>query len=109
MPRFPRTISFRRFSEIRRRRAASTWPIPIGLRNSSSRISPGAIDGPSQLGSLVIVFDADFVRISLLPSKRDAVLVIDPNAVPAGFITGQPLETVAGRNHKILQFSGHVE
>jgi hypothetical protein len=56
--------------------------MPIGLRNSSRSISPGGIAGPSQFGSLVRVFDADFVGMSLLPSERDAVLVVDPYAVP---------------------------
>ena len=81
MPRFPSTISFRRLSEIPSCRAASTWQMAIGFRNSSSSISPGGIAGPSQLGSLVIVFDANFVGMSLLPSERDAILVIDSNAV----------------------------
>jgi len=56
-------------------------PHPIGFRNSSSSISPGATAGPSQLGSLVIVFDEDFVRMSLLPQKRHSVLIVHPNTV----------------------------
>ena len=58
MPRFPNTISLRRFKETPRRLAASSGPIPIGFRDSSSSISPGATAGPSQSGSLVIVFVA---------------------------------------------------
>ena len=38
---------------------------------------------------LVIVFDADFVGMSVLPAKRHAVLLIDPNAVTARLITLQ--------------------
>src|SRR5205807_4019608 len=86
MPRLPRMISFRRFNEIPRRRAASAWPTPSGFRNSSSRISPGGMDGPSQLGSLVIILDADLVGMLLLPTERYAKLLVDSNAVPAGLI-----------------------
>src|SRR5260370_40014113 len=46
----------------------------MGLRNSSRRISPGGIAGPNQFGSLMIVFDADFVRMSLLPEKGYSIL-----------------------------------
>src|SRR5580704_6882561 len=78
MPRLPRTISLSRLSEIPRRRAASTCLIPSGLRYSSSRISPGGITGPSQFGSLVIVFDGNFVGMSVLPPEGDAVLSVHP-------------------------------
>jgi len=53
----------------------------MGLRNSSSKISPGGIAGPNQFGSLVIIFDADFVRMSLLPEAGYSILVIDSDAV----------------------------
>jgi len=46
----------------------------MGLRNSSRRISPGGIAGPNQFGSLMIVFDADFVRMSLLPEEGYSIL-----------------------------------
>ena len=39
--RFPRMISFMRGKEISKRAASDDWLIPIGLRNSSSNISPG--------------------------------------------------------------------
>ena len=38
--------------------------IESGFRNSSRSISPGGIAGPGQFGSLVIVFDPDFVGMS---------------------------------------------
>ena len=109
MPRLPSTISFRRFSEIPSRRAASTWPIAIGFRNSSSNISPGEIAGPGQFGSLVIVFDANFMGLSLLPSERDAILVVDPNAVRSCLIPLQRLESIAGRGREILESGRDVE
>ena len=58
------------------------------------------IPGPSQLGSLVIVFDADFVGMSLLPSERDAILVVDPKTVPSCLIALQRLESIAGRDRR---------
>ena len=62
----------------------------LGFRNSSSSISPGGIAGPSQLGSLVIVLDPDFMGMPFLPSERHAVLVVDPHAVAAPLIALQP-------------------
>src|SRR6266850_5028487 len=109
MPLLPSTISFRRLSEIPSRRAAATWPIPIGLRNSSSSISPGGIAGPNQRESLVIIFDADFVGMALLPSERDAILIVDPNAVPTSVVPFQPLEPIAGRDGEILESCRDVD
>ncbi len=40
---------------------------------------------------LVIVCDFDFVGISCLPAKTDAVLVVDPNTMLAEPVTPQPL------------------
>ncbi len=40
------------------------WPSPSGRKNSSHSISPGETFGPNHLGSLVIVFDCDFVRMA---------------------------------------------
>jgi hypothetical protein len=82
-------ISFRRFNETPRRREASAWPMPSGFRNSSSRISPGGMAGPSQLESLVIILDADFVGMLLLPTERYAILGVDSNAVPRKRAVGQ--------------------
>src|SRR5262249_46193744 len=109
MLRLPSTISFSRLREIPSRRAASACPTPIGLRNSSSKISPGVIAGPSQSGCLVIVFNADLVGMSLLPPEGQAVLVIDSHAVAPRVIPCQPLETVASGNRKVCEPCGHVK
>src|SRR5258708_40301761 len=106
MLRFPRTISFNRLSEMSRRFAASSCPTPSGLRYSSSRISPGGIAGPSQFGSLVIVFDADFVGMAALPSECNAILLVDADTVAADLIALQPLQAIPGRNHEILELGG---
>ena len=89
--------------------AASTCPIAIGFRNSSSRISPGGIAGPSQFDPYVIVFDADFVGMSLLPPESHTILIVDPNAVTSGLIASQPLETVPCRNPQVFEPRGDVD
>ena len=73
-----------------------------GLRYSSSRISPGGIRTQPDR-SLVIVFDADFVGISVLPPKRDPILVVDSNAVPAGLVALQQFEPITGWDSEIVQ------
>src|SRR5262245_21283643 len=77
--------------------------MPIGFKNSSSSISPGGIAGPSQFGSLVIVFDADFMSMSLFPSECDAILVVNPNAVSSRLIALQRFESITGRNREIFE------
>src|SRR5258708_33317895 len=109
MPRFPRTISFSRLSEMPRRFAASSCPRPSGFRYSSSRISPGGIAGPSHSGFLVIVFDADFVGMSVLPPEGHPVLLVDANAVSARLIALQQFQPVSCRNSEIFQSTGRVE
>jgi hypothetical protein len=61
------------------------------------------------LGSLVIVFDADFVGMSVLPSKRDAILLVHANTMTAGSIALQQLQTVAGRNDEIIEANDGVD
>src|SRR5258708_5586664 len=34
----------------------------------------------------MIVFDADFISTTLLPTEGKAILVVDPNAIPSGLI-----------------------
>jgi hypothetical protein len=92
-----------------RRRAASTCPTPSGFKYSSRRSSPGGIAGPSQSGFLVIVFDADFVGMSVLPPKGDAVLIIDPDAITTRLVTLQILQPVTGRNRQIVEARSGVE
>ena len=65
--------------------------------------------GPSQFESLVIIFDADFVGMALLPSERDAILIVDPNTVPSGVVPFQPLKPIAGRDGEILKPRRNVE
>jgi hypothetical protein len=57
----------------------------------------------------VIVFDANFMGMSLLPSERDAILIVDPNAVPSCLIALQRLESIAGRGREIFESGRDVE
>jgi len=41
--------------------------------------------------------------MSVLPTKRDAILIVDPNAVPTGLIAFQPFQSIPGRDDQILQ------
>lgn len=99
--RLPRIISFNRGKEIPRRAANADWLIPRGFRNSWSSISPGWVGGllvgsrrttgdcddlPRCGRFSVIVRDFDLVRISILPAKAHAILLIDSNTVLADSI-----------------------
>jgi hypothetical protein len=57
----------------------------------------------------VIIFDADFVGMALLPSECDAILIIDPNAVPTGLVPFQQLKPIAGGDAEILEPGRDVE
>jgi hypothetical protein len=80
-----------------------------GFRNSSSKISPGGIAGPSQFGSLVIVFDPDFVGMSLLPPKRHAIPVVHSKTVTAGLVPLQWFQPVARGNGEVFEPGSDVE
>ena len=80
MPRLPNTISFRRLSEISRRRAASSWPNERLQKFLEQDFARGH-RRPEPVRSPVIVFDRDFEGMPVLPSKRDAILIVYANAV----------------------------
>jgi len=46
---------------------------------------------------LVVVGDFDFVRIATLPTKADAILVVNPNAVLSTSVSAQTLKAVPQR------------
>ena len=118
--RFPRTTSFRRGNETPSRTAKADWLIPSGLRNSSSSIAPGWV-GTRALGNhseaalvptpwrLVVVGDFDFLCTMVLPTKTNAVLLVDPNAVLPGTISLQQFKSIARRNRQIGQPTSTVE
>src|SRR6185312_7111256 len=82
-------------------RAIAFWLSPIGLRNSSARISPGCGLGNSR--SAMVVDDFDIGRTSFCPNEADAPLVVDPDAHLPVAIAMQGLQTVAGRNTQVRQ------
>jgi hypothetical protein len=47
--------------------------------------------------------------MTTLPSKRDAILIVDPNAVPTGAIAFQPLEAITGGTRQIFEPRCHVQ
>jgi hypothetical protein len=55
---------------------------------------------------LVVICDFDFVRIATLPTKADAILVVDPNAVLSTPVPAQTLKAVPGRQ-PVLERRGH--
>src|SRR6187551_485416 len=69
---------------------------PSGLRNSSSRISPGGI-GSKVSGNLspVVVDDLDIFRITVLPVEAYAPLVIDPDAPLTFPVALERLQTIS--------------
>jgi hypothetical protein len=57
----------------------------------------------------MIVFDADFVGVSVLPSEHDPVLLVHPDAVACGLIALQPLKAVSRRSGEVIQPPGGVD
>jgi hypothetical protein len=53
----------------------------------------------------MIIYDFDFVRVSVFPDETDAPLVIDANAVPARSVALEGFEAVARRHPHVVQFS----
>jgi len=51
----------------------------------------------------MIVYDLDIVSVSLAPTKTDAPLFIDPNAILFFPISGQFLKAISWRDTKVIQ------
>jgi hypothetical protein len=59
---------------------------------------------------LLVVIDYLYVVcISLAPSKADAPLIVDPNAVLTSAVAPQPFQAVARRHAKIRQTHGRIQ
>jgi hypothetical protein len=56
-----------------------------------------------------MVFDRNFVGMSVLPPEGDAVLSVHPDAVAARLVALQQLEAIAGWNHEIIKPGGGIE
>jgi hypothetical protein len=57
----------------------------------------------------VVVGDLDGVSVSALPPEADTPLVVDADAVLAGPVAGEHLESVAGWNAEVGERFGGVE
>jgi hypothetical protein len=84
------------------RNADRFWLMPISLRNSSFRISPGwglrscaMITSFVLLRPSVIVRDLDIFSVALGPSEADAPLIVDPNAHLSCPVIFQSFEPIA--------------
>ena len=119
-PRFSRTISFSRGKDTPSWIANADCERPSGLRNSSSRISPGCTGGTvvgnrrlssDRVGAvrLLVVRDFDVVRRELLPAKAGTILWIDANAVLALAITAEPLQSIARRNREFAPLEHAIQ
>ena len=77
---------------------------PIGLMNSSSKISPGWTRGRyfDALIFLVVVNDSYFMLQAIFPSKDHPPLLVDSNAPESGQFPFQLFKPIARGNLKIL-------
>jgi len=102
--RRPFTIALMRLSGTPIANARRYWLIPIGLRNSSSRTSPG---GTSR--SSVVVNDFDLLWPGFRPDKAEPELVVDADAVLAMAVSPERLQANAWRDLQIVEAFGSIE
>src|SRR5688572_10134931 len=57
----------------------------------------------------VVVLAADVVRIVLLPSESNPVLLVHPNAVLALPVSNQGFETIAWHRDQVIELLGAIE
>jgi len=58
---------------------------------------------------LVVVGDFDFVRIATLPTKADAILVVNPNAVLSTSVSAQTLKAVPRRYRQLSDIADTID
>src|SRR5688572_6159605 len=113
MARRPRMISFRRFSGTPICSAAADCVSCAGRKYSSSSISPGGVGGRfksrTDRGPLVVVLAGDVVGMAILKSERNAVLVVDTQAVGARQRSLQCFQSVARRQPKICESASAMQ
>src|SRR5262245_10012229 len=93
--------------------ASRYWLIPSGRRNSSCKISPGAMGGivrpRPRTDRLVVVDDLDILCVTVLPAEAHPPLVVDANAVWTRAIPRQLLGAIAKWNPEIFERFSHLE
>src|SRR5690242_18904329 len=78
--------------------------MPIGFKKSSSRISPGGTGSISRIKSPFVIVDHLYiVGIAGVPSKADAPLIVDPDAMLAGPVALQRFQSIAGWHSKEIE------
>ena len=77
--------------------------MPIGLRNSSTKISPGCTGFIFIFDSSMIIDDFNVLRTVVFPNKANAPLVVDPYRVLSPAISSKRLQTIARRHAQVLQ------
>src|SRR5713226_5505987 len=109
--RAPATISPMRRCGTRISLASRYWVMPMGFRNSSSRISPGCGYGTLRMrfSPSVVVHDLNILRAFRRPHEAHAELVVDTNAVLTGTAALQRFQPIARRHAQVIKFPGPVQ
>jgi hypothetical protein len=86
----------------------------MGLRNSSSNISPGCVGGRSFdkrrfTSWLVVIDNFDLVGISILPFETDPELLVYPEAVLTFSVTAKTFQTITRWDGKRADFSDTMD
>jgi hypothetical protein len=59
--------------------------------------------------SSVVIDERDVKRVTILPTKADPPLIVNANAMLAGAITFELLQSITGRNAKVFELLGGVD
>src|SRR5882757_8133642 len=108
MSRLPNTISLMRRGATCTARANPFWLRPIGLRNSSSRISPGCGFCSRPLLD-VVVDDFDMRRSSLIPDETYPPLIVDPDRMLPLPVRLQGFKSIARWNAEIAEYPSLIQ
>lgn len=57
----------------------------------------------------MVVYNLDIESVTSIPTKADAPLLINPNAVLAGTVAGKCFKAVRGRDSKVSKIAGVIE
>lgn len=93
--------------------ASRFWLSLIGLRNSSSKTSPGCTGlsfslQPFPISSMV-VNNFRIVSVAIVPDEANTPLIIDANTILATPATAQLLKAICRRNPQIVQARSIVQ
>ena len=94
--------------------AIAVCEIPMGLRYSSARISPGVMEfimvtryNAVKFSSMIVNY-GNLLRAVIRPSENYAPLVVDPDGMKAGQITPQRLQAISWRDCQVGERYGLV-